>query len=170
MTRRQTIALIGCSAKKHPAPADQLLTPSQMYAGDLFRYRLRYAELRQLTWGVLSAAYGLWWPHELRKSYDMTLDRLQRLDAIAWPIAVTQKLLDYLDDEDDPRKIHIEIHAGADYAYPLSQHLELCGFTVTRPCEHMGIGKQKQLYVNGSLSPRALQMEKPVRHGPRQIA
>lgn len=133
-----------------------------MYLGDLFKKRVRYAELRDLEWGVLSAKYGLWWPNETRPVYDLTLNDLGRLDLSAWHLSVTSAVLDRIEDDDlDPRRFTIEIHAGLDYTYPLSEHLKLCGFNVELPCEGLGIGRQKQLYTSGALSPKALEV-KPV--------
>ena len=159
------LMLIGCSKTKKPYVYDRRrggrISPTEMYGGDLFKKRVRYAERNGIEWFVLSAEYGLWGPSDERKPYDETLGGKTPADFAMWHATVARQLLHQLwepwergelDRPLVPSELTIEIHAGKDYARPLADILLACGVNVVLPCEGLGIGQQLALYTSGVYS------------------
>jgi hypothetical protein len=67
--RAEGLVVIGCSARKAPAPAPA----RDLYQGELFRLAVAWAEARQRPWLVLSARHGLVEPDTELAPYDTTL-------------------------------------------------------------------------------------------------
>lgn len=141
-------AFIGCSAKKI---AGHLGTwPSELYTSQLFKARLEYVRSRGLPWYVMSAKYGLVGNEEMVRPYDMTLNQWSKPDLAAWHLSIAFRLLNDLCDDDDPRDITIELHAGKAYCEPVATHLRAVGFKVERPLQGLGIGEQLAWYKRQS--------------------
>lgn len=84
------VVLIGCSSRKlsRSSPAREL------YASDLFRKSVRYAEGRGWPFAILSALHGLVLPDQVLDPYDFKASKL-RGDALrSWGLAVSQRLED----------------------------------------------------------------------------
>jgi hypothetical protein len=132
-----------------------------MYAGQLFKKRVEYAERQGFPWRVLSAQHGAWRPHEERKPYDETLQEKSPADFAIWHAAVAYNLLHELWEPYDngksegpyrPNEMTVEIHAGKLYSRPLADILRSLGVNVELPCEGLGIGEQLALYTTGRLA------------------
>lgn len=155
--------LIGCSKTKQPYKSDPKrggrLTPTELYAGQLFRKRVEYAESRGIPWAVLSARYGLWRPNTEMKPYDQCFKSLSPADKAAWHVGVAGRVIEELWEPFNtntgsvlsPKDLIVEIHAGKDYASPLGEILQLLGVIVVCPCEGLGIGEQLAIYTAGDL-------------------
>ncbi|MBL8810020.1 MAG: hypothetical protein JNM43_07590 [Planctomycetaceae bacterium] len=119
---------------------------AELYASQLFAARVRYCEEHGLTWFVLSARFGLVVPFQKLPHYDQTIEQKTPMERAGWHLGVARQLLELLDDSDNPRKVSIEIHAGAAYCSPLSEVLRATGFTVETPVAGIAIGQQLQFY------------------------
>jgi hypothetical protein len=75
-----TLGFVACCGKKlaHPAPAKKL------YQSDLFRKSRAYVEQHCDDWFILSALHGLVHPDKVIEPYDVTLERMSRLDNLVW--------------------------------------------------------------------------------------
>lgn len=146
------VVLIGCGKTKAKGvrPQDQIAA-KDYYVSELFRRRMAYAQAHAQQWFIISAQYGCLFPGSLVRPYDLSAARLNRFEKAVWVADVAHAALCFMDDDGrDPRKITIEIHAGASYCEPLSTVLRTLGFQVELPCKGLGIGKQLAFY--GSLS------------------
>ena len=165
------VALIGCCKEKRYIPERRRggrVLPAELYQSQLFRKRVAYAERNDIPWAVLSAEFGLWRSDfEIKpttiesegKAYDTTMASLLPAEKAIWPAAVAYKVLHLLwdhenitvDREDEgitPDELHVEIHAGKDYAHPLAEILESVGVNVSLPCKGLGIGEQLKHYTD----------------------
>ena len=76
------VALVGCSAKKRPNPADA----RSFYTSNLFRASLAYAEASCARTFVVSAMYELLSLDDVVEPYDMKLDKLGKVYRDAWGV------------------------------------------------------------------------------------
>lgn len=136
------VLLTGCGKAKAPGPTWAEL----LYTGSLARARASYARASGLRWWILSAKLGLLDPNQFVAPYDQTLSDLAPIDRSAWALGVAQALLDELEDDDDPRELVVEIHAGAAYVKQLGPVLEAIGARVELPLKGLGIGEQLAWY------------------------
>lgn len=145
------IILIGCGKAKR----NERCRASDLYCGPFFRQRLAYAK-RQVAdshdceYAILSARFGLVKPDTELEPYDHTMAMWSCLDRIAWVAGVVVQLCEYVDNDlldwADIRSIHIELHAGADYAEPLVDVLRNVGFSASWPVKGMAQGQQMRWY------------------------
>jgi len=153
------LMLIGCTKNKHDVGYDPAtggrVVPEQLYKSALFSKRLDYAEERGLRWAVLSAKYGVWFPNIALKPYDKTFAEMHAAEIAAWHVGVAMRLIEELwepfnlKESNDPLKpceLTIEIHAGSDYCYPLTEILTAIGIKVVLPLKGLGIGEQLAWY------------------------
>lgn len=157
MTNR--LILIGCSKTKKAVDFDPRtggrVIPEQLYGSQLFSKRVDYANTRGLRWAVLSARYGVWFPHIGLKAYDQTFAEMEAADIAAWHVGVAQRLMEELWESYNlgrsvnpikPSELTVEIHAGADYCHPLAEILQAVGIAVELPLAGLGIGEQLAWY------------------------
>jgi hypothetical protein len=162
------IALIGCSKTKHEFPKGYHVCAGDLYAGPLFKKRVRYAEAKGIRWYVLSAKFGFMPPHVpvnptalgkdgISSSYDLCMKDLSPADQAIWHVTVASDVIHLLWDNVElyghkkpmnPKDLTVEIHAGADYARPLVEILTSVGVTVKTPVAGLGIGEQLAWYSN----------------------
>jgi hypothetical protein len=156
MTR---LMLIGCSKTKKAVDFDPRtggrVIPEQLYGSQLFTKRVDYAKARGMRWAVLSARYGVWFPHIGLKAYDQTFADMEAADIAAWHVGVAQRLMEELWESYNlgrsvssikPSELTVEIHAGADYCHPLAEILKAVGIAVELPLAGLGIGEQLSWY------------------------
>ena len=157
MTNR--LMLIGCSKTKKAVDFDPRtggrVIPEQLYGSQLFSKRVDYAKARGIRWAVLSARYGIWFPHIGLKAYDQTFLDMIPAEIAAWHVGVAQRLMEELWEQYNlgqsvnpikPSELTIEIHAGADYCHPLTEILKAVGIAVELPLAGLGIGEQLAWY------------------------
>jgi hypothetical protein len=129
-----TIGLVGCSRRKLPnaAPA------AELYTSLLFRLASQFCAATCGCWFILSAKHGLVMPDEVIEPYDVTLRGLGRQGKLPWARRVAAQLHErgLLDGHH-----RFVVHAGADYASPLAQHLP-----VEQPLQCLGIGQRLAWY------------------------
>lgn len=153
--------LIGCSKTKKAVDFDPRtggrVIPEQLYGSQLFSKRVDYAKARGMRWAVLSARYGVWFPHIGLKAYDQTFPDMIPADIAAWHVGVAQRLMEELWEQYNlgqsvnpikPSELTIEIHAGADYCHPLTEILKAVGIGVELPLAGLGIGEQLAWYCS----------------------
>lgn len=137
------LAFVGCSMVKNAAAQ----RAADLYASQLFAARVRYCESNGLTWFVLSARFGLVVPFQKLPYYDQTMEQKTPMERAAWHLGVARQLLELLEDNDSPRQISIEIHAGSAYCSPLAEVLRAVGFRVQTPVAGLAIGRQLSFYA-----------------------
>lgn len=162
------IALIGCSKTKNEFPERTHVCAGDLYAGPLFKKRVKYAETKGIRWYVLSAKFGFMPPHfpvdptavgknGVTSSYDLCMKDLSPADQAIWHVTVASDVIHVLWDDMElhghkkpmnPKDLTVEIHAGADYARPLAEILSSVGVTVKTPVANLGIGEQLAWYSN----------------------
>ena len=153
--------LIGCSKTKKAVDFDPRtggrVIPEQLYGSQLFSKRVDYAKARGMRWAVLSARYGVWFPHIGLKAYDQTFSDMIPAEIAAWHVGVAQRLMEELWEQYNlgqslnpikPSELTIEIHAGADYCHPLTEILRAVGIAVELPLAGLGIGEQLAWYCS----------------------
>ena len=151
--------LIGCSKTKKAVDFDPRtggrVIPEQLYGSQLFSKRVDYAKARGIRWAVLSARYGVWFPHIGLKAYDQTFSDMIPAEIAAWHVGVAQRLMEELWEQYNlgqsvnpikPSELTVEIHAGADYCHPLTEILKAVGIAVELPLAGLGIGEQLAWY------------------------
>jgi hypothetical protein len=156
MTR---LVLIGCSKTKKAVDFDPRtggrVIPEQLYGSQLFTKRVDYAKAKGMRWAVLSARYGVWFPHIGLKAYDQTFADMEAAEIAAWHVGVAQRLMEELWESYNlgravsslkPSELTVEIHAGADYCHPLAEILKSVGIVVELPLAGLGIGEQLAWY------------------------
>jgi hypothetical protein len=108
-----------------------------------------------MRWAVLSARYGVWFPHIGLKAYDQTFADMEAAEIAAWHVGVAQRLMEELWESYNlgrsvssikPSELTVEIHAGADYCHPLAEILQAVGIVVELPLAGLGIGEQLAWY------------------------
>ena len=153
--------LIGCSKTKkavdfNPRTGGRVV-PEQLYGSQLFSKRVDYAKARGIRWAVLSARYGVWFPHIGLKAYDQTFSDMIPAEIAAWHVGVAQRLMEELWEQYNlgqsvnpikPSELTVEIHAGADYCHPLTEILKAVGIAVELPLAGLGIGEQLAWYCS----------------------
>lgn len=153
--------LIGCSKTKKAVDFDPRtggrVIPEQLYGSQLFSKRVDYAKARGMRWAVLSARYGVWFPHIGLKAYDQTFSDMIPAEIAAWHVGVAQRLMEELWEQFNlgqsvnpikPSELTIEIHAGADYCHPLTEIVRAVGIAVELPLAGLGIGEQLAWYCS----------------------
>jgi len=153
------LMLIGCSKTKNDCPYNNQtggrVVPQQLYGSALFNKRVDYAEDNNLRWAVLSAKYGVWFPHIGLKPYDQTFADMTPAEIAAWHVGCAQRLMEELWEQVNlgqavnelkPSELTIEIHAGSDYCHPLTEILQAVGIRVELPLKGLGIGEQLAWY------------------------
>jgi hypothetical protein len=143
---RTPIVLVGCGKSKRAEPS----AARDLYTGSLFKARAAYADARTEHWWIISAGHGLVSPDEVLRPYDATMCDKSGLDRAAWALAVATALLTELADGTDLRGVLVELHAGDDYAEPLTGVLRELGISVSRPCKGLGIGEQRGWYADAA--------------------
>lgn len=140
------IILIGCGKTKLAVSC----AASELYCGSLFRKRLRFAEESGEEFLILSAKHGLIDPASIVAPYDQSIGDKSALDQIAWAVGVVGQLCEFIDNDQmsfaELRKVHCEIHAGADYAERLVDVLIAAGFSASWPVRGLSQGEQMRWY------------------------
>lgn len=146
---------------------------ASLYAGDLFKKSVAYAEDRGLPWFVLSARFGLWPSYAAYRAgdydastkswsaYDETLANMDGAEKAAWHTKVAWDVVNLLWEQweqgkaathSQPRELTVEMHAGKEYAEPLSNILRSVGCNVENPLEGMQIGERLAWYKNDQVN------------------
>lgn len=130
-----TIGLVACCKTK----LDRRTTAENLYASDLFQKAAAYCRLKYDRWFILSAKYGLVVPCQLIDPYEETLVGKSADEQRKWAGRVVGQLKsrDLLN-----RQQVFMVHAGADYARFLVEHLPRHEL----PLKGLGIGQQLGWY------------------------
>jgi hypothetical protein len=64
-----TLHITYCSGNKHPVAEG---SPKQLYDSSRIRYFINRCETSHHNWAILSAKFGLFFPDEIHKNYDVT--------------------------------------------------------------------------------------------------
>ena len=129
MTR---ICLVSCVRKKltHPVRA------ADLYISPWFKKARSYAAKCD-RWYVLSAKYGLVAPASVIEPYEVTLNKMKKLDRQSWATRVFQALCQATSASDE-----MIVLAGHKYREMLVPLLQQRGNRITVPMEGMRIGEQ----------------------------
>ena len=96
-----------------------------------------YAKMNAEEWLILSAKHGVLKPDEVVHPYERTLNRLPKLERLAWADKVQRRLLKLL-----PAGALITVLAGVRYRENLVPFLRNHGFPVSVPMEGLKFGFQ----------------------------
>lgn len=139
------ITLIACCSEKHAV----VRSPARLvYASDLFKKSLAWAERFGGTPYVLSAKHGLIGLDEEIAPYDMTLRDLNKAGRIKWAQKTFHALQKAIQPGDE-----VFVLAGRLYREHLIEPLTSFGCVVSVPMQGLGIGQQKKWLrqsINGS--------------------
>ena len=136
----KTLGLISCTKSKQDYPCEA----SEMYqASDLFKKAYAYATKNYDFVAILSAKYGLLFPDDEIKTYDLTLNDMNSQQRKEWAERVFSQMKNRLKLEGFDR---VFFHAGKKYREHLRTRLENMGLKCEAPLEHLGIGKQLRWY------------------------
>lgn len=147
MAKNLTIALIGCSKRKHAIRG--YTRARDLYDSDLFTKRVKHVEDRKIPWYILSAKSGLLKPTTLVRTYDQVLMQMPEIEVAEWHVGVVNQVfteLYYDFKSPNLEDVTIELHAGKYYCEPLATILGIFGIEVVRPVEGLGIGQQLAYY------------------------
>ena len=127
------VVLVSCvKSKRACASAAQ-----DLYTSDLFASMRTYAKMNAEEWLILSAKHGVLKPDEVVHPYERTLNRLPKLERLAWADKVQRRLLKLL-----PPGALITVLAGVRYRENLVPFLRNHGFPVSVPMEGLKFGFQ----------------------------
>lgn len=139
------IGLVACASKKQPAPA-----PARaLYISPLFRKASVYCEREYDRWYILSARFGVLDPATIVAPYDLTLNRMARLDRQMWTSRVKVQLCAVVPDL---KTTTVYLHAGRRYTEFLGPWLLEMGATVVSPFPGLGIGQQLRWYLDRGIA------------------
>lgn len=129
------VALVSCvkSKQARAAPACDL------YTSQLFRYLRGYAKANADCWYILSAEHGLLRPEQVIAPYERTLNKMGKVERLAWAERVQRQLLDVL-----PSGAEVIVLAGERYRSDLVPFLTAHGYNVSVPLEGLPLGRQLQ--------------------------
>ncbi|MBH23343.1 MAG: hypothetical protein CMH57_02545 [Myxococcales bacterium] len=146
----KAITLIGCGKAKREeaAPARDL------YTGNLFRARLRYAAWKGDPYYIISARHGLLEPWRVIEPYDLHLSGVAREQRYLW----ASQVMEALERLHPGERLTLETHAGAVYVDHLRDRLgrlatypegsgAAATWNITHPVEGMPIGQQLGWYA-----------------------
>lgn len=133
------IVLISCVSKKQSVTS----RADEMYISSLFKLNLQLAKkLRPDYIFILSAKYGLITLEDIIEPYDLTLNKMSKIDRINW----AKKVLNELQQQTNLQKDHFIILAGNRYREYLIQHFN----SYEVPMEGLKIGQQLQ-FLKGQI-------------------
>ena len=136
----KSLGLISCTKSKQ----DYECAAYEMYStSDLFRKAYCYALNTYDFVAILSAKYGLLFPDDIIKPYDLTLNTMRSQQRKEWAKTVFYQMQNRLRLEDFDK---IFFHAGKKYREHLIPKLENIGIQCEIPLQHLSIGKQKEWY------------------------
>lgn len=145
---RERVIVVGCGKTKRaePSPAGEL------YTGNLFLARRRYAQASGCRWVVYSALFGLLPPEQIVAPYDWKMSQHSK----GFRAGLGSRFMDRLRELVGSWAIDLEIHAGADYADTLEAfHLVERGVRFLRPLAGLGVGEQLRWYAERRSNPGA---------------
>ena len=119
------VGLVGCAKTKRSQPC----AARELYASDLFRAALRYAELATDETYILSARHELVRPDDVVAPYDETLAGKGKRGRLAWGDRVVERLAARLSG----LRVYVVILAGRDYQIPVQVAAVIRGWTVETP-------------------------------------
>lgn len=131
------LVLVGCVKGKAAAPAPA----RDLYRGQLWTLRRRYAEARGLPWGVVSAGLGVIDPDAVIEPYEQRIEDLDAPARETWATLARAGLGALLADVDGRV---VEVIAGAAYVEALRPIAEALGVELSAPLAGLGIGKRKR--------------------------
>jgi cytoplasmic iron level regulating protein YaaA (DUF328/UPF0246 family) len=136
----KSLGLISCTKSKQSYEC----IASKMYStSDLFRKAYCYASKTYDFVAILSAKYGLLFPDDIIKPYDLTLNNMRSQQRKEWAETVFYQMQNRLRLKDFDK---IFFHAGKKYREHLIPKLENIGIQCEIPLQHLSIGKQKEWY------------------------
>lgn len=136
----KTLGLISCTKSKQDYPCKA----SEMYsASDLFRKAYFYATKNYDFVAILSAKYGLLFPDDKIKPYDLTLNNMKSQQRKEWAERVFSQMKTRLSLSEFDK---IFFHAGKKYREHLIPKLENKGIRYKAPLGHLRIGEQMTWY------------------------
>lgn len=89
--QRNKLVLIACSKTK-AFSGDEKIKAGDAYCSPLFQKSRRWAESRGLDYAIISAKYGLVWPNEQIKDYDLMLNELTKSQKKQWGARVAKEI------------------------------------------------------------------------------
>lgn len=136
----KSLGLISCTKSKqsYPCKASEMYLPS-----NLFRKAYSYAVKNYDFVAILSAKYGLVFPDDEIKPYDLTLNAVNVNKRKEWAEKAFNQMKSRLKLEDFA---NVFFHAGKKYREHLIPKLENLGIRCKVPLEHLGIGEQMAWY------------------------
>ncbi len=142
---RTRIILIGCGKTKQETGGVHV--PAQdLYTGNLFLARRRYAEKSNLQWWIFSAKHGLLDRQSRVLTYDQTFSRMP-IGERARVGMETLQLLGRICGSMKATEYVIELHAGRVYAEALKANFRPGDMDIETPLEGLGIGQQLAWYA-----------------------
>lgn len=133
--------LVGCVAPK----ADQAAPAADLYRGQLWNARRRYAERVGLPWFILSAEHGLLHPADQVAPYDTSMASLGAAGRVRWARRVVVQL--HLQLGARLLQSRVEVHAGELYRQAIETELRLYECELLNPLAGLGIGQQLGWYA-----------------------
>lgn len=129
----RVLTLVACGKTKldHAAKAEDL------YTGNLFRARRRWAEAHGDAWAILSAKHGVTSPSRVLEPYDKSLAGSKKRVREGWASTAAADLVRTYGTPE-----LVRIHAGAAYARVLCWELERRGIAVEWISEGLQVGEQ----------------------------
>lgn len=144
MSPSPPIVIVGCGAEKQHPPSGTVPLV-ELYTGPLFRARLRYAQALGGPHFILSGYYGLRRPDYPAHWYEHSLTKQPKKDREAWSSGVVSDVQRWI-ERDRP----IVVLASGPYLSWIASlrvsddSWKRTPYQITVPCEHMGIGQQRQ--------------------------
>jgi hypothetical protein len=127
------VALIQCGKRKQTSAAPA----GELYTGALFRKSMAYARKRGATaLFILSAKHGVLGADVMIEPYEVTLNRMPKLDRVAWCERVLRQLHEQFNLDTD----HFLLLASARYREGLVEHMK----HVEVPMAGLSQGRQLQ--------------------------
>lgn len=132
-SRGETLYLVSCVKLKR----EQSCEARDLYISDWFKKARRHIEQTSCRWLILSAQYGLVEPTRVLSPYELTLNRMLKLDRERWGETVWNDLRNVARTHSK-----VTILAGRRYAELLVPRLHQQGIEVDLPLQGLGIGLQ----------------------------
>jgi hypothetical protein len=149
-TEKNWILLVGCSGKKQKIAPGAMVRADSLYQSELFLKRMRFAQVRNARWFILSAKSLLLKPESYSRFYEKQLKDFSRIEFAEWHAQCASEIVSAVAEEFPGLKtfneVGIEIHAGRLYREPLASILMELGAEVSIPVAGLPIGKQLQWY------------------------
>jgi len=135
------VALVGCSKTKVTAPG--VHEARSLYKSPLFRAAMNHADTHFADRFILSAKYGILFPHEAVRTYDLSLNDVGAAERAAWGKLVAAEVQVLV-----PAPATLVAFCGETYIAALEPHL--AGYTIERPLRGLGIGERMAWFARAA--------------------